>query len=102
TVTSTLPASKHSLLTELASGLDENALHWISGYFAGLAEARPAGATPAAGLQAVSSVAAAAPHRRATILFGSQTGNAKRTAEALFERLQAEGLPARLIRADRY
>src|SRR5690606_39542267 len=37
-----------------------------------------------------------------TIVYGSQTGNAKRVAESLAERAGGLGLSARLLRADRY
>lgn len=103
TVTSSLPASKHNLLSELATGLDQHSLTWLSGYFAGLAEARPANDAPAPTAPVISAVVGeAGVSRRATVLYGSQTGNAQRVAEALYERLESEGLPVRLVRADRY
>src|SRR5699024_4099562 len=40
--------------------------------------------------------------RQLTIVYGSQTGNAKRVAEGLAERMQGLGLATRLVRADRY
>src|SRR5690606_23891982 len=46
--------------------------------------------------------AAAGPGSRLTIVYGSQTGNARRAAETLFERVQAAGLPVRLLHADAY
>lgn len=39
---------------------------------------------------------------RLTIVYGSQTGNAKRIAEQLARRGEAAGLPVRLLRADAY
>lgn len=109
-----LPESKHTLITELVADLDSDALTWLSGYFAGAAQAGAA--------QAGAAHAGAVPHRlaagpapppiavasavtsaqRLTIVYGSQTGNAKRIAEALAERAQAAGIDHRLIRADRY
>ncbi|HSD16432.1 MAG TPA: assimilatory sulfite reductase (NADPH) flavoprotein subunit [Thermomonas sp.] len=80
-------------LARLAEGLDSSALLWASGYLAGMARALPANtAAPAP-------VAATQP---ATIVYGSQTGNAKRAAEALLAKLQSANLPARLLRADAY
>ena len=38
----------------------------------------------------------------ATIVYGSQTGNAKRAAEVLHAQLEAAGLPSRLLRADAF
>jgi sulfite reductase (NADPH) flavoprotein alpha-component len=93
-----LPEAKHTLVNELLEGLDPGALSWLSGYFAGVAQGRQ----PAKASAAVAAVPAAAAARRLTILYGSQTGNAKRVAEALAERTQAVGLNTRLVRADGY
>jgi sulfite reductase (NADPH) flavoprotein alpha-component len=74
------------------------ALNWISGYGAGLA---------ARGARALAVVSArdrdvdVAP-TRITVLYGSQTGNAKREAERLAEALRGEGVDVRLVRADAY
>ncbi len=94
-----LPEAKHKLLTELTDGLESNALSWLSGYFAGVAQGKQAGrgAPPA-----ISAVAATHAARQLTIVYGSQTGNAKRVAESLAERTGALGLNTRVVRADRY
>ncbi|MFA5489986.1 MAG: sulfite reductase flavoprotein subunit alpha, partial [Candidimonas sp.] len=94
-----LPESKHKLLAELTDGLDPQALSWLSGYFAGLEQSGPArrGAAPAISAVAVPDVA-----RRLTIVFGSQTGNAKRVAETLADRVASLDMNVRLVRADRY
>lgn len=96
---SLLPESKHALITELADSLDPSALSWLSGYFAGVAQGRGVALAPT---PAISAVAETATAKRLTILYGSQTGNAKRIAEALAARVTGEGLQARLVRADRY
>ena len=94
-----LPEEKAGLLTRLVEGLDPAALHWLSGYTAGLAAAQPfAPAREAAPLIAVES----APAPQLTIVFGSQTGNAKRTAEALAREVENAGLAVRVLRADAY
>ncbi|RTZ44594.1 assimilatory sulfite reductase (NADPH) flavoprotein subunit [Candidimonas sp. SYP-B2681] len=95
-----LPESKHKLLTELTEGLESNALSWLSGYFAGVAQGKQAARSVAPAVSAVTSAATAA--QQLTIVYGSQTGNAKRIAESLAERTSALGLQTRLIRADRY
>jgi sulfite reductase (NADPH) flavoprotein alpha-component len=93
-----LPENKLSLLGHLVDGLETSALHWLSGYMAGMAaerdgkQVRPAQAP----------LAAAAKRERVTVVYGSQTGNAKRVAESLTHELQAAGLAARLLRADAY
>jgi sulfite reductase (NADPH) flavoprotein alpha-component len=95
-----LPESKHQLITELTDGLESNALSWLSGYFAGVAQGRQSARPAAPTIAAVSPEAGTA--KRLTIIYGSQTGNAKRVAEALSERVGTEGLEVRLVRADRY
>lgn len=87
-------SSEHSaLLAQFAAGTDATGLLWASGYLAGLARSLDAPAP------APSATAAVTP---ATILYGSQTGNARRAAETLHAKLEAAGLPARLLRADAY
>lgn len=90
-----LSASQHALLERFAVDADDSALLWASGFLAGLAR----GQAPANAAALAPAVATATP---ATILFGSQTGNAKRAAEALHASLQAAGLPVRLLRTDAY
>lgn len=95
------PEAKQNLAADLAEGLDAGALNWLSGYFAGIAQVKQeaqAPGTPAI----VSAVARADAARQLTIIYGSQTGNAKRLAESFAERVGALGLAVRLIRADRY
>ncbi|MCC7259267.1 MAG: assimilatory sulfite reductase (NADPH) flavoprotein subunit [Gammaproteobacteria bacterium] len=89
-----LPADKHRLLVEMTRGLDAQALHWVSGYVAGLAAAT---AAPVAPVEPEPSTGAPL-----TILYGSQTGNARRIAEEFARRLRDAGLPVRLVRADAY
>ncbi|HBN53133.1 MAG TPA: assimilatory sulfite reductase (NADPH) flavoprotein subunit, partial [Stenotrophomonas sp.] len=71
---SPLPDDRRVLLTRLVDGLDGNSLWWLSGFAAGLAQGHPPpslavipGGQPAA--QAAG---------RLTIVYGSQTGNARR------------------------
>ncbi|TAN28672.1 MAG: assimilatory sulfite reductase (NADPH) flavoprotein subunit [Castellaniella sp.] len=98
-----IPPEKAQTAARLIQGLDGYALEWLSGYLAGAAaqlrlkqipdEAAPAVATP---------VAVPATRQPLTILYGSQTGNAKRTAEKLAAEVEAQGLPVRLVRADAF
>jgi sulfite reductase (NADPH) flavoprotein alpha-component len=94
-----LPESKHTLVTELVADLDSNALSWLSGYFAGVAQSRQPVRSAPPPISVASAVSSA---QRLTIVYGSQTGNAKRVAEALAERARATGIAHRLVRADRY
>src|SRR5690606_40050872 len=94
-----LPESKQNLITELADGLEPNALTWLSGYFAGIAQDRQ---LPRSAPVAVPAAVETGTPKRLTILYGSQTGNAKRVAESLAEQVAASGLDYRLVRPDGY
>jgi sulfite reductase (NADPH) flavoprotein alpha-component len=93
-----LSPDQGALLARLTESLDGAGLWWLSGYAAGLARGQAAGvaAAPVAPTGAVQD----AP--RLTVVYGSQTGNARRVAEALAASLESEGLPVRLLRADAY
>lgn len=86
---------------ELAAALDRSALLWLSGYLAGCAEQ---GEAAVAGVNAspASPLPSKAQDATVTVLYGSQTGNAKRIAIKLFEQLRAAGVNARLCGADTY
>lgn len=74
----------------VATALKPQQALWLSGYFAGLADAgRPEAAhLVPAGLEPAPAAAA----RTLTILYGSETGNGKRLAARLAERAHAAGL----------
>ena len=94
-----LDAERADRLAELVRGLDAPGLLWISGYAAGLAAAEHVRGAARRGR-------ARGRHRRAdwaaTIVYGSQTGNGRRIAEALGERLLARGLRVRVLRTGEY
>jgi len=96
---SPLPETKFSMLERLVEDLDAPALHWLSGYMAGAASRLQP--TPLA-MPGKAAAPAADTRQRLTVLYGSQTGNAKRVAEDLARRAQADGLLVRLVRADAY
>ena len=93
-----LTGDKPVLLARLVEGLDAAALWWLSGYAAGLAQ------QPTSPMLSLLSggAAAAQTNARLTIVYGSQTGNAKRLAERLAGNAEAAGLTTRLLRADAY
>jgi len=97
---SPLPEERKVLLSRLVDGLDGPSLWWLSGYAAGLAQHQ---APPSLAL-VPGGAAAAAPtdSPRLTVIYGSQTGNARRTAERLVADAEAAGLGVRLLRADAY
>ena len=89
---SPLPAEKDVQLRRLLEGLAPHELYWIAARSAALAARGPVAAE----------AKEAAIGERVTVLYGSQTGNARRVAERLAKRLEASGLAARLVRADAY
>ncbi|MGH8063135.1 MAG: flavodoxin domain-containing protein, partial [Pseudoxanthomonas sp.] len=93
---SPLPDERKALLARVVEGLDGPSLWWLSGYAAGLAQGNP---TPHL---AVLPGGAAQASQRLTIVYGSQTGNARREAEKLAAEAEAAGLNVRLLRADAY
>lgn len=78
-------------------GLCTADLWWLSGYAAGLARSRAADQPVAAQV-----LPEAVEQPTLTVIYGSQTGNSRRVAEALCEQLAAAGVAARLLRADAY
>ena len=88
------------LLSQLVHGLDSKGLWWLSGYTAGLAQAHAApqlallpGGVPVAAVQA---------RQTLTVLYGSQTGNARREAEKIASAVEAAGHEVKLLRLDSY
>lgn len=94
------------LLRALGRSLSTEQALWVSGYFAGVAEARgdfSTGAAPLAGA-AAAAVAAAEPALAASIkiLYGSETGNAAGVARDIARRAQQLGLAATVEDLARY
>jgi sulfite reductase (NADPH) flavoprotein alpha-component len=92
-----LSPDQAQVLDRLTGELDATGLWWLSGYMAGLARGRAA-----PGLSVAADVAPAPAAPPLTVLYGSQTGNAKRLAEKLARQLEAGAVPVRLLRADSY
>lgn len=99
-----LDAERRTLLERLTRDLDAATLWWLSGFLAGLA-APTAGPGPAPANTAEILPPPAEPEAAAetlTVVYGSQTGNARRVAETLFAAAGEQGTKARLLRADAY
>lgn len=84
-------------LGRIVEGLDAPGLWWLSGYAAGLATRGAALPQAAPGPRP-----AAVEAGQLTIVYASQTGNARRVAEQLAEDARAGGIDVRLLRADAY
>ena len=91
-----MPEEKTGLLVRLVDGLDQASLQWLSGYAAGLA------AQPFQPLREAAPLAATEPRQQLTVVYGSQTGNARRLAESLARDAETAGLAVRLLRVDAY
>lgn len=89
-----------SKLTEAIQGLSQSELVWVSGYLYGLAQS----GQPVAGIATAggASVSAVAEPIALTILFASQTGNAKAVAEQLQQSAAQQGIQARLVAINDY
>lgn len=100
-IASPLNDQQFNSLQQTVSELSSQQLAWVSGYFWGLAQNQPsaAAATPIA--QAAASVTAK-PAGKLSIIFASQTGNAKGVAEALEQEAKAEGIAVELFDASDY
>jgi sulfite reductase (NADPH) flavoprotein alpha-component len=98
---SPLNEDRKVLLSRLVDGLDGPALWWLSGYTAGLAHGHGA---PQLAVLPGGPAAVAVPQagQRLTVLYGSQTGNARREAEKIAQAAEAAGLAVRLVRTDTY
>ena len=96
---SPLPRDRVHHLDLLTHGLDAASLWWLSGYTAGLAARADSVSDASPDARAATEPAIGA---RATIVYGSQTGNSKRVAEQLQRQTESAGLAVRLVRADAY
>ncbi|MEJ2766906.1 assimilatory sulfite reductase (NADPH) flavoprotein subunit [Photobacterium sp. MCCC 1A19761] len=85
-------------LQQAAAELSPQQLAWISGYFWGLSQNQPAGQH----VPASQPVAAVRPAGKLTIIYASQTGNAKGVAEALKQEAEAAGVAVALFSAGDY
>jgi len=88
-------AEKLARLARDLEGLTAAQLYWVAAWSAAQAgQAQRSGPVAAAPAGKVA--------ERLSIVYGSQTGNAKRVAAQLASRSEAAGLPVRLLRADAY
>lgn len=99
-IASPLNDQQISSLQQTVSELSSQQLAWVSGYFWGLAQNQPNTAVvPIA--QATAAVSAKLAGKL-SIIFASQTGNAKGVAEALEQEAKAEGIAVELFDASDY
>ncbi|MBM7038191.1 assimilatory sulfite reductase (NADPH) flavoprotein subunit [Vibrio ulleungensis] len=102
------PLSDNQLgnLQQTVSELSPQQLAWVSGYFWGLSQAQVTplarGVAEPTPVAAAVAAAAPAPAGKLTIIFASQTGNAKGVAEALEHQAKAQGIKVELFDASDY
>ncbi|EJN6828611.1 assimilatory sulfite reductase (NADPH) flavoprotein subunit [Vibrio cidicii] len=97
---SPLNDSQLNQLQQTISQLSPQQMAWVSGYFWGLSQSQTPGAS--APLTQAAALTAAKPAGKLTIIFASQTGNAKGVAEALEQEAQAAGIAVQLFDASDY
>lgn len=90
-----LNEQQYNAITQAIAGLNRDQLTWVSGFTAGLAAAQGAGIAPVAQAQGVVAPAANAP--TLTILYGSQTGNAKGLAQECQAKVEEAGYSSKLV-----
>ncbi|UUM30352.1 assimilatory sulfite reductase (NADPH) flavoprotein subunit [Vibrio japonicus] len=89
-------------LQQTVAGLSTQQLAWVSGYFWGLAQSQPQTASASAPLTQAAVAVAAKPAGKLTIIFASQTGNAKGVAESLEQEAKSQGIDVALFDASDY
>ncbi|MGJ8679977.1 assimilatory sulfite reductase (NADPH) flavoprotein subunit [Paraglaciecola sp.] len=89
-LTAGLNESQWAQINQATSALNSQQLTWLSGYLAGLAQSGQAGQIATAPQPATAS-------QSLTILYGSQTGNAKSVAEEYKAKLDGLNIPAKLV-----
>ncbi|WP_180980211.1 assimilatory sulfite reductase (NADPH) flavoprotein subunit [Vibrio diazotrophicus] len=99
-LTGPLNDSQLNQLQQTVSQLSPQQLAWVSGYFWGLSQSQSV--TTNSPLTQPSAFAVAKPDSQLTIIYASQTGNAKGVAEALKHEAQAAGVAVRLFDASDY
>lgn len=87
-------------LQQATSELSSQQMAWISGYFWGLSQTQPT-AQPQAESHSIAAVASQ-PVGKLTIIYASQTGNAKGLAETLHAEADAAGIHAEVFSAGDY
>ncbi|MBE3654221.1 sulfite reductase [NADPH] flavoprotein, alpha-component [Vibrio navarrensis] len=92
--------SQLNQLQQTISQLSPQQMAWVSGYFWGLSQSQTLGASVP--LTQATALTAAKPAGKLTIIFASQTGNAKGVAEALEHEAQAAGIAVQLFDASDY
>ncbi|MGR5342206.1 assimilatory sulfite reductase (NADPH) flavoprotein subunit [Vibrio astriarenae] len=89
-------------LQQTVTDLSSQQLAWVSGYFWGLAQGQPQSSSASAPLVQAAAAVAAKPAGKLTIIFASQTGNAKGVAESLEQQAKSLGIEAQLFDASDY
>lgn len=87
-------------LKQTISELSPQQLAWVSGYFWGISQSQPIGTqTP---IDQTLQASSAQPAGKLSIIYASQTGNAKGVAESLQAQAQAQGITSELFDASDY
>jgi sulfite reductase (NADPH) flavoprotein alpha-component len=98
-----LAEAQMNLIHELVQKHTKEELIWISGYLAGLANSNAALPTVNGnGYSVTNAVAAPASIKTITLLYGTETGNAKRAASTAAHQIKQHGQRVKLVSVDQY
>ena len=91
-----LAEPKAKLLSELINNLSKEELIWVNGYLSGLV------LLPGAAGNVQPVMQATAAHKKITIAYGTETGNAKKLATEFASKAKKNALPVKLVSLDQY
>jgi sulfite reductase (NADPH) flavoprotein alpha-component len=100
-IASPLTDQQLAQLQTTTSDASPQQLAWISGYFWGLSQTSSSDSLTASSPN-LSAVASSAPQHKLTIIYASQTGNAKSVADQISQAATAQNLPNQVIAAGDY
>ncbi len=89
-------------LQQTVAGLSSQQLAWVSGYFWGLSQSQPQTSAASAPISQAAAAVASKPAGKLSIIYASQTGNAKGVSEALEQEAKAQGIDVALFDASDY
>ena len=88
-----LDGRKQQILADLLAGSGKEELVWINGYISGLINGQPA---------PVVNTTVTAPHKKITLVYGTETGNSKRVATEFATKAKKHNVQVKLASLDQY
>lgn len=97
-----LPETQMNLVNELVQKHTKEELMWISGYLAGIAKQNGSLNGNGHATPNIAAPATPAAAKTITLLYGTETGNAKRAAAHAANKIKQQGQRVKLVSADQY